>query len=129
MNTNRRYFLRTLASGLVAAAAPSLFLPKLVKPGWKVPLRRQMVQIVAGDAANVYAEQCAKIYHTFTLRWSAEENVRHVLYKTAFEKLPDGTVRVRTVDDLKALLSEEILTFNYEFTDKGVVCTTEFQEA
>lgn len=32
---NRRYFFRQLASGLVAAAAPSLFLPKLIKPGWK----------------------------------------------------------------------------------------------
>jgi len=33
---SRRYFFRQLASGLVAAAAPGLFLPKLIKPGWKV---------------------------------------------------------------------------------------------
>ena len=32
---NRRFFFRQLASGLVAAAAPSLFLPKLIKPRWK----------------------------------------------------------------------------------------------
>ncbi len=32
---NRRYFFRTLASGLAIAAAPDLFLPKLIKPVWK----------------------------------------------------------------------------------------------
>jgi hypothetical protein len=32
---NRRYFFRSLASGLVAATAPQLFLPKLIKPAWK----------------------------------------------------------------------------------------------
>lgn len=32
---NRRYFFQQLASGLVAAAAPTLFLPRLVKPKWK----------------------------------------------------------------------------------------------
>lgn len=36
---NRRYFFQQLASGLIAAAAPALFIPKLIKPGWKsVPL-------------------------------------------------------------------------------------------
>lgn len=34
---NRRYFFKQLASGLVAAAAPALFLPKLIKPQWKAP--------------------------------------------------------------------------------------------
>lgn len=35
---NRRYFFSKLASGLVAAVAPGLFIPKLIKPQWgKVP--------------------------------------------------------------------------------------------
>ena len=34
---DRRYFFKALASGLVAATAPGLFLPKLIKPAWKVP--------------------------------------------------------------------------------------------
>jgi hypothetical protein len=33
----RRYFFQQLASGLIAAAAPALFLPKLVKPQWRAP--------------------------------------------------------------------------------------------
>lgn len=32
---NRRYFFKSLASGLVAAATPTLFLPKLIKPVWR----------------------------------------------------------------------------------------------
>lgn len=32
---NRRYFFHQLASGLIAASVPSLFLPKLVRPRWK----------------------------------------------------------------------------------------------
>jgi hypothetical protein len=32
---NRRYFFQALASGLVAASSPGLFLPKLIKPAWK----------------------------------------------------------------------------------------------
>jgi len=32
---DRRYFFKALASGLVAATAPGLFLPKLIKPAWK----------------------------------------------------------------------------------------------
>ena len=32
---DRRYFFKQLASGLIAAVAPTLFLPKLVKPQWK----------------------------------------------------------------------------------------------
>ena len=37
---SRRYFFRQLASGLVAASSPGLFLPKLIKPGWKAPRPR-----------------------------------------------------------------------------------------
>lgn len=32
---NRRHFFRQLASGLVTVSAPSLFLPKLIKPAWR----------------------------------------------------------------------------------------------
>jgi len=32
---DRRYFFKALASGLVAAVSPELFLPKLIKPAWK----------------------------------------------------------------------------------------------
>jgi hypothetical protein len=32
---NRRYFFQQLASGLIAATAPMLFLPKIIRPGWK----------------------------------------------------------------------------------------------
>jgi hypothetical protein len=31
----RRQFFRQLASGLIVASAPALFLPKIVKPKWK----------------------------------------------------------------------------------------------
>jgi hypothetical protein len=34
---NRRYFFEKLASGLIAASAPTLFLPKLIKPQWTKP--------------------------------------------------------------------------------------------
>ena len=34
---NRRNFFTQLASGIVVAAAPAVFLPKLIKPAWKVP--------------------------------------------------------------------------------------------
>lgn len=33
----RRHFFKSLASGLFVASAPTLFLPKLVKPAWKQP--------------------------------------------------------------------------------------------
>lgn len=32
---NRRNFFTRLASGLFVASAPTLFLPKIVKPGWR----------------------------------------------------------------------------------------------
>lgn len=37
--TNRRRFFTQLASGLIVAAAPSLFLPKIIKPAWSKPAR------------------------------------------------------------------------------------------
>jgi len=35
---NRRFFFKQLACGLVAAVSPGLFLPKLIKPVWKLPV-------------------------------------------------------------------------------------------
>lgn len=37
---NRRKFFKQLASGLLVASAPSIFVPKLIKPVWKVPVHR-----------------------------------------------------------------------------------------
>ncbi len=46
---NRRYFFRTLASGLAIAAAPDLFLPKLIKPVWKpAPFRFAVPVLLSG---------------------------------------------------------------------------------
>lgn len=45
---NRRYFFSQLASGLIAAAAPALFLPKLIKPTWStVPVSDLIVADMA----------------------------------------------------------------------------------
>lgn len=38
---NRRYFFKGLASGLVAACSPGLFLPKIIKPVWRAPRLEQ----------------------------------------------------------------------------------------
>lgn len=36
---DRRSFFQQLASGLVVLAAPRLFIPRLIKPAWKLPYR------------------------------------------------------------------------------------------
>lgn len=48
---NRRHFFHQLASGLIAASAPSLFLPKLIKPAWKVRLKYQYCGFLSYDIA------------------------------------------------------------------------------
>jgi len=54
MSINRRYFLKTLASGLVAATAPNLFLPKLIKPAWKVPCTPPLTDEAVGECAMLF---------------------------------------------------------------------------
>jgi hypothetical protein len=43
----RRYFFKTLASGIAVATAPSLFLPKTFRPVWK--REKEMVALWYGD--------------------------------------------------------------------------------
>ena len=45
---DRRHFFKHLASGLVVAAAPELFLPKLVKPSWRISRPRPDLKIIIG---------------------------------------------------------------------------------
>lgn len=41
--TSRRGFFQQLASGLVVLAAPRIFVPKVITPTWRVPVRRWRV--------------------------------------------------------------------------------------
>lgn len=51
---NRRSFFQQLASGLVVGAAPSLFVPKLIKPVWKrTPLVKPGVFIYVCDMTHM----------------------------------------------------------------------------
>lgn len=53
---NRRYFFKQLASGLVAATAPGLFLPKAIKPEWKAKFQicGFETQIILADLLEEY---------------------------------------------------------------------------
>jgi len=52
---NRRKFLSNLAGIFVAASAPTIFVPKLIKPAWKVPLEHPSVTLVKNSLKNTEA--------------------------------------------------------------------------
>jgi len=54
---NRRSFFTQLASGLVVASAPSIWVPKLIKPKWKLTKDIVYVQPLASVELN------SEIYH------------------------------------------------------------------
>jgi hypothetical protein len=49
---NRRLFFKKLTGVIIAASAPTIFLPKLIKPVWKVPYEHPSVTLVKNSINN-----------------------------------------------------------------------------
>jgi hypothetical protein len=71
---NRRYFFNQLAGSLLAVAAPTLFLPKIIKPEWKPTLYRQRILLEHFEERSAGVFWCTG--HSVEYQWVTREQLR-----------------------------------------------------
>jgi hypothetical protein len=114
---NRRYFFRQLASGILAATAPALFLPKLTKPGWsKVPIDDAPETVAAVDAAQEGTEMSVLMSFRVTgatkelLENEGVEVVRPMMLR--YKITPAGVVKTLGIADEEVLKSVPVTRYS-----------------
>ncbi len=112
---DRRYFLSKLASGLVAAAAPGLFIPKLIKPQWsKVPWSGPRPEpVVVKDLAEPQREMSILM----SFRVVSTQDGKEVFQSGGFNAIPPV--------ELGSLPQLPPMTLKYTITPTGVIKTME----
>lgn len=99
---NRRNFFRSLASGLIVAAAPQIFLPKLVKPVWKpfgrlypyqVELLKRMLRGDDPEAARAFASYIGPVIKG-VLNQAGTASLIYQDYPYAEDNLPSFPIKM-----------------------------------